>query len=92
MATEKEEFRFDHRQWKSKKVDIDKLDAVMDVVLDSGTSTWGSIVAGIKVLIFFAYLWARKRLIDEEFMIRKQQYEQGRVNDNRDDLSQDDLD
>lgn len=86
------EFRFDHRKYKSKAIKLSMLDALMESIISAGTSQWASIVAGIKILIFGVYLWARKQLIDEEFKIAKQEYEQGRANDNADDILNDDMD
>ena len=88
----KKEFTFDYSKYKSKKVDLKMIDDLMETTIASGTSRFASIVSGIKILLFFAYLWARKRLIEEEFLIQRQNYEQGRVNENDDVLDNDDLD
>ena len=89
---DKKDFRFNHRKYKSKKISLKLLDDTIDVVIGSGTSTLATIIAAIKVIIFFAYLWARKRIIDEQFLIEKQEYETGRINNNQDDINNDDLD
>ncbi len=73
MATN--EFKWDYKAHKSKHINVDLLDAIMEEVATSKT-TWGKVIAGIKIFIFFAYLWARKRLIDEKFMMEKQDFEQ----------------
>lgn len=88
----KKDFRFNHRKYKSKKVSLKMIDDLMDIVISSGTSKVQTIIAAIKIVIFFAYLWVRKMLIDEQFKIEKQEYEQGRVGTNIDDLSSDDMD
>ena len=88
----KKEFTFDYSKYRSKKIDLDQLDRVMEVVISSGTSTFKTIVAATKVVIYFCYLWARKRLIDEQMEIARQNYEQNRVNETDDVLQSDDLD
>jgi len=87
-----EKFNFDYKKHKSKKINTEMLDKLMDDIISAGTSQWASIVAGIKIVVFFAYLWARKRIIDEEFLIAKQDYEQSRGNSNSNDINSDDLD
>lgn len=85
-------FQFDHRKYKSRKIDLETLDKLFDQVVNSGTNRFAALVAGLKIAIFFAYLWARKRIIDEEFLIAKQEYEQNRTNTNSGTISDDDLD
>lgn len=85
-------FVFNYQKYKSKKISIVKLDNLMDQVINAGTSRWASIVAGIKVILFFAYLWARRSMIDEEFQIAKQNYERNRAVENSDIIFEDDLD
>jgi len=91
--SEQQKFVFNYSKYKTKKIDLKMLDDLMETVIAPGTSKFATIVAAIKILLFFAYLWARKRLIDEQFLIEQQQnYEQGRVNENDDVLDNDDLD
>lgn len=86
------DFRFDHKKYKSRKITIERLDKVFDSFIEPSTGTFSSFVAGLKIIVFFTYLWARKRMIDEEMFIAKQDYEQGRTNSNSSDINQDDLD
>lgn len=88
----KKEFTFNYSKYKSKKVNLKMVDDLMETTIASGTSKFAAIVAGVKILLFFAYLWARKRLIEEEFLIQKQNYEQNQVNETDDILDNDDLD
>lgn len=86
------DFRFDYKKYKSKSINVSMLDKLMDDCINAGTSRWASIVMACKITLFFAYLWARKTLIDQQMMIEKQDYEQGRVNQNETDIGADDLD
>lgn len=88
----KNDFRFDYKKYKTKAIDVSMLDKLMEDCISAGTSRWASIVMGIKIVLFFAYLWARKTLIDQQMMIEKQNYEMDRVNQNETDIGNDDLD
>lgn len=90
--TTKKDFRFDHKKYKSKSVNVGMIDSLMNDFISVGTSKIAAIFIGLKICLFFFYLWARKSLIDTEFMIAKQEYEQGRTNSNEDSISQDELD
>lgn len=93
MSTEvKKDFRFDYKKNKSKAINVEMLDKLMEDCISAGTSRWASIVMAVKIVLFFCYLWARKSLIDEQFMIEKQEYEQGRTNQNENDIGNDNLD
>lgn len=92
METTKKDFRFNHKKYKSKAINVSMLDKLMEDCISAGTSRWASIVMGCKIILFFCYLWARKSLIDTEFMIAKQEYEQDSTNNNEDDIGGDDLD
>ena len=90
--SEKKEFQFNYSKYKTKKIDIKMLDNLMGSIVDAGTSKIAMIFAGIKIFLFFAYLAARKSLINEQFQIEKQEYEQNRGSQNDDILDGDDLD
>lgn len=83
---------WDYKKYETKLVKLEDLDKLMAVILDAGTSYWKTIVAGLQILAFFVYLWARKQLIDEQMQLAKQAYEQARVNAGRTDLGRDNLD
>lgn len=85
-------FVWDYKKYQTKLVDLASLDKLMGIILDSSTSWFKTILACIQILAFFAYLWARKQIIDEAMMLAKQEYEQGRTNSNRNDLNRDNLD
>ena len=88
----KKEFAFDYSKYKKKKINIKMLDDLRETTIASGTSKFAKIMAMVKIIIFFAYLWGRKRLIDEEFTLQRQAYEQRRINENGEVLAGDDLD
>jgi len=92
MDTKQPDLRFDHKKYKSKAIDYQMLDDLMKDCIAAGTSRWASIVMGLKIIVFGVYLIARKILIDQEFEIAKQEYQQDQINTNRDDINQDELD
>lgn len=86
------DFRFDYKKHRSKNIDPKMLDDLMEIVLISGTSYIASIIAGTKVIIFFVYVIARKKIIDNLLLIKKQEYEQKRVQSNTSDIGEDEFD
>ena len=92
MDSEKTKFTFNYSKYKSRKIDLKMIDDMMTIVISSGTSRFATIVAGVKIILFFAYLRARKSLIDEQFLIEKQDYEQNRSNETGDIINNDNLD
>lgn len=93
MATEKPaDFRFDYKKRQSKHLTIEKLDAAFDSFAAPATNTLSQIMWAIRLTAFAAYCWTRWRLIDEEMLIEKQEYEMRRTQSNSGDLTQDDLD
>lgn len=92
MRDKKEEFIFDYTPYKKRAVNLDMLDGVMLNVIRAGESTFKLIIACIVMLAYGAYLAARKRLIEEEYALAKQEYEQARINDLEDQTDNDNLD
>lgn len=91
MDSKKTEWKPDYKLYKSRKVSIEMLDKLMDNVASS-KSVIERVASGLKIFLFFGYLWARKRLIDEDLLIKKQEYEQKRNQQNESDIESDDLD
>lgn len=83
--------QFDHKKYRTRKIDLDMLDKQMDAVLDSGVGKIGAIIAMCKIIVFFAYLWARKKLVDEQMLMHKQDYQLQNTSQNIEDLK-DELD
>jgi hypothetical protein len=90
--SEPKKFYFNYRKYQSRKIDLAKLDALIDTVLSGGTNKIAAIIAAIQVLLFVAYVWIRKSIIDEKIKLAKQDYELGRINENDDILDDDNLD
>lgn len=92
MGTKQEDFRFDHRKNKTKAINVKMLDALMEDCIAAGTSKWASIVMACKIVLFACYIFARRSLLKEEFMVAQQEYQQGSVNENQEDIDDDELD
>lgn len=86
------EIQYDYKSIPDTKIDMTRLDKVMDLVLESGTSKINTILAMVKVLIYLAYLTARRIIIDEQMKRDKQKYEISQHQANSNDLSGDNLD
>lgn len=68
--------QYNYSKFRTKHITIDQLDEMVNFVLESPNGKYGSIIAGLKLLVIFAYVWTRKRLVDEDMQMFKQEYEQ----------------
>lgn len=65
---------------------VSDLDSLKDAVLNVGTGTWSTLVSFVKLLAIGAYFIARKRVIEEEILIERNQDRSDQINDDRDDV------
>lgn len=83
----------DLEKYKSNSLTVDRLDMLADFVFgEKPTSTWGSIVAAIKLAFAIAYIFTRQKMVDNELAIAKQKYEIDQHQKTDDVLNGDDLD
>lgn len=93
MNTEKkQDFRFDYKKYESKQLTVQKLDQYFEAMLAPAASSFGQIMALVKMGVFALYLWSRMKLINEQELIQKQEYERERTQGQRGDIEEDDLD
>jgi len=86
------ESRFIYTSYLSPHLSIAKLDELAEFVIrGNGTSYWGAIIAGAKLLVVSAYYLARSRMVDSELIIRKQHNAYLEQAKSRSDLDGDDL-
>jgi len=83
---------WDYKKNTTPLVSVADTDRLISVVLSAGTTWAQTIIAAVQLILFLAYVWLRKSLMDEQMMLARQDYEQARVNRNRDELARDDLD
>ena len=82
---------FDFKLYRS-RITVEKLDELVEWITDSKAGKILSIVALVKLVAVFIYLFIRKRIIDDEWMIFKQEYEQQQKNLNRTEIDEESLD
>lgn len=75
----------------SSGLSVAQMDKLMGFVIDSGTGTWGAIIAGLKLLAIGAYVYARRSLIEDEAERLKQGYGQDQAHGNQDQVDGDNL-
>lgn len=93
METEqKPDFRFDYKKYESKQLTIEKLDHAFESIMAPAATSFGQIMALVKMGVFALYLWSRMKLINEQELIEKQKYERERGQSQRRDIEEDDLD
>jgi len=87
-------FKFNYEQYRPKVVSVDMLDKLMRWVMreTTGITKLDAILGFFKLIAAFCYLWARKELVNFEFEIQKQKYEQKQTVDNQDEIDNEDLD
>ena len=88
----KEEFRFDYKRYEPKGLTVEKLDTAFESFLAPATTLFAQIFILIKLTAFALYLWTRRGLVNDQMFIEKQEYERKRVQSQRGDIAQDDLD
>ena len=80
----------------AKPITVDKLDELAGFVINPPPkSKLMAVIAGLKILVVFAYLFARKKLSDlneEEVQKQKQEHEMARETEARAELKGDSLD
>ena len=67
---------FDYKKYQTSGLTVKQLDDAYASIMAPTTGTVAAIIAGIKLLVFFAYLSARNKLIDNELVIAKEQLQQ----------------
>lgn len=68
--------KFDYIKYKQERLTVERLDSLMDFIMASDSSTFGKIMTVVKLVVAFAYIYTRNKLIDNELLIYKQQLEQ----------------
>lgn len=87
LKQSKSEFIAKHAQ---SKITVEKLDELMDYAMNPKKHKFAWVIHVIKLVSIFLYLFCRKQILDETWEISLQQYEQDRVNKNRE-VVEDDL-
>jgi len=83
---------------KPKPITVDRLDELAAFVVNPPPkSKVEAVIAGLKIIMIFAYLYARKRLMDQDMdeavvAQRKQAYEQQRTQASMAEIKEDSLD
>jgi ABC-type branched-subunit amino acid transport system permease subunit len=82
-------FTPNYAQYQSKALTVDQLDKIASFVFIGGAgTTWGAMIAGIKLLVAVGYVWVRQAMVDKEIALQKQQYEVAQTNRNNNDVNQ----
>jgi hypothetical protein len=66
----------DYNKYKQDNLKTTDLDDMMKFITSSGTGKIGAIIAGLKIFVCAAYMYARSRLVKNELLIDKQNMEQ----------------
>jgi isocitrate lyase len=77
-------FIFDYKSIQQNSISVNQLDAIASIVINSGTGTVASIIAGVKLILILGWLVARSRMINEQMLVAQQLYEQQTTADNED--------
>lgn len=88
----KKVFIFNYKKHKNNNLKVEDLDNAFASIFTPTTSRTAAIISAIKIIIFFAYLAARKHLIEEQEKIERQEYEIERQKEISDVLNNDNLD
>lgn len=84
--------RFEYQNLRRPGLTVAQLDQMFSFVTsDVKFGLVGSIIAGVKLLVVVAYVFARERLISQEIAFKKQEYERNQAGENQGELDQDDL-
>lgn len=69
-------FVFDYSSYQNPGLTVAQLDSLATAVFaPSGTGTFAMIFGCIKLAVAIAYIFARAKMVDEQMLIAKQQYE-----------------
>lgn len=69
-----EELKKKYARYYQKAVTTEKLDALMDFIInDNGKGYVAAIIAGLKIFVVSAFLFARDRLVDNELRSGRQE-------------------
>jgi hypothetical protein len=92
MADQKKEFQFDYTKYKSKYVSLDQLDELYKAFLTPATGWVDTAVKGLQLIFVGIYIFVRSKIIDQEYMIQKQEYEQKQNNSSRTEIDNETMD
>lgn len=67
-------FIFDYKKYDNNTLSIEQLDGIANIVLQSGAGKVNSIIAAVKLVLIFAWLIARKIMIDNKKEIEQQKF------------------
>lgn len=83
--------RYIYQKTSPSGITVQQLDDLMAFVMNSPKTTWGAIIAGIKMLVITVYLIARDKLESAMMEATKQQNEQAQAGKDQNAIDHDDL-
>ena len=69
-----QQFNFNYKKYEARTLSVTQLDGIANIILESGGGAFNNIIAGLKLVCIFLWLYARYRLIEQEQLIAKQQF------------------
>jgi large-conductance mechanosensitive channel len=88
----KKEFIFDYSKYKTKSISLAQLDQIFEIVVAPATSYIQMIAKAVQLVMIGIYIFVRGKLVDQEFKIQKQEYEQKQNNSSRTEIDSEDMD
>lgn len=88
----KKEFVFDYSKYKTKSISVTQLDQMFDVLTAPATNYVTMAIKGIQLIFIGIYIFTRGKLIDQEFKLQKQEYEQKQNNSSRTEIDDENMD
>jgi large-conductance mechanosensitive channel len=88
----KKEFVFDYSKYKTKSISLAQLDKIFEIVVAPATSYIQMIAKAIQLILIGIYIFVRSKLVDQEYKIQKQEYEQRQNNNSRVEIDGEDMD
>jgi hypothetical protein len=88
----KKEFVFDYSKYRTKSISITQLDQMFEVLTAPATNYVTMALKGVQLILIGIYIFARSKLIDQEFQVQKQEYEQKQNNSSRTEIDGEDMD
>ena len=77
---------FDYKKYRQKKITLQQIDSLIDLAVVAPTSKMNAIISGVKLLLVAGFLIARAKLVEDEMLASKQEYQRERSRSEQDDL------
>ena len=81
-------FTYDYTKAQTPGISVSQLDMLANSIFSASPVTgWpGMVWAGIKLVVAVAYVWARAKMIEQQMLLEKQQYEVAHTNANQSEI------